>query len=59
MHQWVYLSPDGARLAKVSRPDDIHTGYPVWMVGPEPGPVREYVVVGVDMQSRTAILERQ
>lgn len=59
MHQWVYQSPDGTQLAKVSRPDDIHIGYPVRMVGPEPGPVREYVVVDVNMPSRTAVLERQ
>ena len=48
MSRWLYQSDSGERLAELSLDAAPPIGWPVLMVGPDKGPVREYHVSAID-----------
>ncbi|TPJ76876.1 hypothetical protein FJ422_29655 [Mesorhizobium sp. B2-6-3] len=57
--KWRYEAEDGTRLAELSLEAAPPVGWPVTMVGPDKGPVREYIVIAVHDAARKLVLRKQ
>ena len=54
--KWLYQDEGGERLAEFSLKEAPPLGWTVTMVGPEPGPCRDYILTAIDADRKVLTL---